>query len=287
MSDVLSRFGIGEDALIGEGGESRVYAVDHDRVLRVPRRPGGAGPSVIRDAREYQERRRDLLDDLAGKAETVSFDIPRVLEIVETEDVVATIESRLPGESLDRVLSHATDRRALLRAYLLASLEIRRLTPAGDWFGDVLAEGPIRTRSFPEYALARAHDSLRRAGPPFDELNALELCEGLPDAPPALVHLDLVPANVLIEKGRVSGVLDFSAMSMIGDRRIEPISAALYLDPEITPGATDEDRSFAMTWLESNELLPLVDPVRRWLAAVWSASRADPRMDAWCRRLLL
>jgi len=270
--------GLVDENRLGSGGESDVFALGGDRVVRVLR--GGGIDGV--------NRRRSLLDKLGTRAGEVSFAIPQVLEVIEEDGELATIEARLPGEPLDVVLARRDiDRRGLLRAYLGASKEIVRLTPENELYGDLARDESIRTHTFIEYAIARAHQNLRVAGPEFEAISALEIASALAEAPPALVHVDFFPGNVLVEDGRISAVLDFGETSLIGDRRIDAIAAALYLDPEITPAATDADRDFARTWVEANELLPLFEPVRRWLAAFWSAARDDASLRAWCARILL
>ncbi len=276
---LLSTFDVSDADLIGGGSEADVYALDDDRVLRVMK-PGASVDAMT--------RRRELLDELKPKAEDISFRIPEVIDLVERDDELATVEARLPGEPLEQVLARdAGDRRDTVRAYLLASKEIARLTPEVDFYGDLMREENMRTHSFKEYAIARAHASLRVAGTDYDGISALEIADQLLEAPAALLHLDYCPANVLMENGSVSAVVDFSTAAIIGDRRIEPIAAALYLDPEITPSARDDDRELATVWLESNDLQSLHKPVQRWLAAYWAFAQNDERLNRWCRRILL
>lgn len=279
MEDIHDYFGIDEAALLGEGGEAEVYALDDERVVRI-HRPGTPEGAI--------RRRKDLLDELGRRADRVRFRIPAVLELVVRDGRFASIEHRLPGKPMLAVLGEAVaDRRQLLRSYMNAAREVAELTPPRDWYGDLVREEPIRTRSFLEYILARAHDSLLAAGEEFANVRVLDIADAMIDAPRSLVHMDFFPGNVLVEGGAVAAVLDFSVVSIIGDRRIDPIAAAIYLEPEITPTATDEDRRFARTWLEANELLPLYDPVKRWLAAFWSPARDDESLHRWCRSVLL
>lgn len=280
MTDaILSRFDVSPDDLLGEGGEARVYALDADRVLRV-HREGTPEITVV--------RRRELLDELQLKAGSVNFDIPCVIDIEMCDDGIVTIEARLPGENmLDVLAGNVPDRKGLLRSYLTASKQISDLSPGREWYGDLVRDEAIHTQSFMEYALARAYDSLHRAGVAFAGVRVVEIGDAMIEAPKALVHMDICPGNVLIQNNRVSAVLDFGVSSIIGDRRIDPIAAVAYLDPEITPAATDEDRSYAMTWLQSHELHTMYEPVKRWLAAFWSVAGSDAELNAWCRRVLV
>jgi hypothetical protein len=72
-----------------------------------------------------------------------------------------------------------------------------------------------------------------------------------------------------------------------GDRRLDPLAAAAYLDLPITPAATDRDRGTAQEWLAEQGLGELYAPARRWLAVFSSAAMDDPPLDRWCRLVLL
>lgn len=279
MEDIHDYFGVDDAALLGEGGEAQIYALDDERVVRI-HRPGVPQGAI--------QRRVDLLAELGRRADRVRFRIPVVLEWVERDGRFASIEERLPGRSMLAVLGEEIgDRRHLLRSYLNAAKQVAELTPPRDWYGDLVREEPIRTKSFLEYILARAHDSLNAAGEEFASVKVLDIADAMVEAPRSLVHMDFFPGNVLVDGEDVAAVLDFSVVSIIGDRRLDPVAAAIYLDREITPTATDEDRRFARTWLEANELLPLYDPVRRWLAAFWSPAGDDEALHRWCRSVLL
>jgi hypothetical protein len=103
-----------------------------------------------------------------------------------------------------------------------------------------------------------------------------------------LVHLDAFAGNMLTVSGKVSAVIDIGMSSLVGDRRLDPVSVAVYLSsPEITPTAREEDLASAMAWLRGEGWEGLFDPVRRWLAAYWSEAVDDPSTLAWCRRVLL
>src|SRR5215831_14269119 len=69
---VLTTFALTPSALIGQGGEACVYALDGERVLRVHR--PGPNETIV-------ERRARLLEELAREASTLPFALPRVLEI--------------------------------------------------------------------------------------------------------------------------------------------------------------------------------------------------------------
>jgi aminoglycoside phosphotransferase (APT) family kinase protein len=104
----------------------------------------------------------------------------------------------------------------------------------------------------------------------------------------AFVHLDAFAGNMLTDGARITAVLDIGPSSAAGDRRLDPISAAVYLaSPEITPTATPADVDVAMSWLRNARLDDWFEPGRRWLAGYWSAAIDDPRVLEWCRAVLL
>jgi hypothetical protein len=65
------------------------------------------------------------------------------------------------------------------------------------------------------------------------------------------------------------------------------VAAAVYLTPAITPGATDQDREVARSWLTERDWGALFAPAERWLAARWSFARDDQRLHDFCRSVLL
>jgi hypothetical protein len=278
MESLLRKVGLEPVGELGEGDESVIYALDEQRVARVHR--DGTSEATVTG-------RRELLEELGAKRDLVSFDFPEVQDILEDDGRFVSIESRLHGEPMHSVLGgEVTDRKKLLRSYFNTAKEIGLLTPERPWYGDLLRDDFIHSHSFLEYAIARGHDNLFLADEDFRSVNAVNLADELIESQKSLVHMDFFPGNVLVEDEEVTAVLDFSVVSILGDRRLDLVSAAVYLDEPITPTATDEDRSFALTWLEANELHRLYDPVKRWLAAFWCCTE-DVRLHNWCRSVLL
>jgi Ser/Thr protein kinase RdoA (MazF antagonist) len=278
--EVLEALEIDPDSWLGRGGEANVYALDASRVARV-HHPGTAPRAVA--------SRASLLAELAKSTSAVPFRIPDVLETVEVHGCIVTIESRLPGRFLAELLREARGSRrlALIHSYMDSANRIGDLVLAGSWYGDLAGESPIRTHSFREYLRLRAEANLAAAGPAFRGVDAAALAAALPEPTrPSLVHNDLFPANVLAEGDAVTAVLDFGTISIQGDRRQDPVTAAIFLEPAFSPTAIDADRRAAAEWLEANELADLHEPVRRWLAAYWSAARSAPRLVDWSLSVL-
>jgi aminoglycoside phosphotransferase (APT) family kinase protein len=278
---VLRHFGVGPDALLGSGGEARVYAVGNDRVLRVLHR-GGRTQDLV--------GRRDLVDGLRHSA--ASFALPHVLEIGRMAGRVYAVERRLPGQSALEALRGAQGpaRRQLLESYLetAAALGDLRLQ-SRPTFGELLGPNPIATTTWSAYLVERAAANLGRSTPEFRAIDPHQVADGLPEpTEPAFVHLDAFAGNMLADGGSISAVLDVGHSSVAGDRRLDPLSAVVYLcAPEITPVVESADIDLAVAWLRNVGLEQWLIPARRWLAAYWSFAVDDAMVHSWCRRVLI
>jgi len=86
----------------------------------------------------------------------------------------------------------------------------------------------------------------------------------------------------------ITAVIDIGQTSVVGDRRLDPLTAAVYLCSEgITPEAGAADRATAMAWLADAGLDRWFEPARRWIAAYWASAVDDRALHDWCRRVLL
>jgi aminoglycoside phosphotransferase (APT) family kinase protein len=278
---VLAAFGVGDDEPLGWGGEAWVYALDDDRVLRVLT-PGGRAEDI--------GTRQRLVDGLG--VTRPPFALPEVLEVGEIGGRAFALERRLPGRSVLDALDSArgTQRRHLVESYLdtAAKLGDLHLEPR-DTFGDLLGDGPITTSTWRLYLAERAAANLSRSTGDLQSIDPGTLADDLPEpASPAFVHLDAFAGNMLTDGSRITAVIDFGYTSVAGDRRLDPLSAVVYLAaPEITPTATTADIDVAMGWLRAADLHQWYDPARRWLAAFWSFAVDDVNLLQWCRRVLL
>jgi len=278
---VLAALGIEAGARLGFGGEATVFALDDKRVVRV-HQPG--------TRRETVEARAALLEELGRSAREVPFLIPSVLSIDAVEDALVTTERRLPGRALHQVLaeSRGVARVSLIHAYLEAAAAVGDLLIERPWFGELLAPDPLRTATFADFLRERILPSLGAAGEAFAAVDGDEIAAALPEPDEGrVVHLDVFPGNMMSDGGVITAVLDFSVISLVGDRRLDPVLAAIYLAPEISPEASDEDRAVAREWLDARGLGKLYTPVERWAAAYWSGAVDDASLHRWCRSVLL
>lgn len=286
LARVLARFGLTNRDRLGAGGEAIVFALGTDRVLRVTH----AGT----DAEDLRER-YGLLAELSRTP--LPFALPVVLDAGETGGRHWAIEQRHPGQPLATALveSRGTARARLVEGYLTAGATLGDLAlDPRPWCGDLIGPDPVRADSPTAWLLARAASGLARSTPDLRAIDPAPIAAELADAlgpstqPPGFVHLDVTPHNVLTEYGRVTAVLDIGPSAAIGDRRLDPVTAAIHLcEPAVTPGVTDDDVAVARGWLRAAGLDDLYAPVRRWLGAFWAFATDDPAALAMCRTVLL
>jgi aminoglycoside phosphotransferase (APT) family kinase protein len=277
---LLARFGLDLGAEIGRGGEACVYALDGQRVLRVSHSPA---------PQRAQAQHRAFLMELGQSAGRVPFSIPEVLDQLEIDGQVVSIERRLPGRALVDVLGELSGpaRRQLIIKHLDAAACIGDLQIERPYFGDINHPAPIRTSTFAEYLKRRAEESLRVAADDLREVDAAELASGWPEPDSkALVHLDAFAGNMLSDGETITAVIDFGVVSVVGDRRLDPLLAAAYLVPPICRTARPEDQVVCGEWQEAHGLAALYRPARRWAAAYWSFARDDAALAGWCQAAL-
>ena len=278
---VLTPFGVRADALLGHGGEAWVYALDDDRVIRVLH-DGGRADDV--------HRRQCLTDELARSSPV--FALPEVVEVGDVDGRVFAIERRLPGRSVMDELRHieGAARARLIETHLdaAAALGDLHLEPR-DGFGDLIVDDAIVASTWHAYLEQRATTNLARSMPELRAIDGIELANALPDTTAAdFVHLDAFAANMLTDGTRITAVLDIGPTSVVGDRRLDPLGAVVYLAaPDISPVATPADIDVAMGWLRAAGLHEWFEPAQAWLAAFWSFAVDDPTVMRWCRAVLL
>ena len=275
---VLAALGVAPAGLLGGGGEAWVYALGPDRVVRVLH---GEGPHDLGP-------RLRLVDELRRGGAPVP--LPEVLEQGEVGSRHYVIERRLPGRSVadELVALGRRDRDRLIEAHLdmAASLGDLRLDHR-PWFGDLIAPDPVRAPTWRRYLVERATRSLDAVAG-FEAVEPDELARGLPDCDDgAFVHLDAFAGNMLAVGPAITAVIDIGQTSLVGDRRLDPLTAAVYLcAPPITPQADEADRRTARAWLRDAGLDQWFEPARRWVAGYWAWAVDDRNLHRWCRSVL-
>lgn len=272
--DVLKTFGLGAADLIGEGGESRVYALGGDRVLRVPR-GAWTGGTVNR------RRLKAFLQRIAGR---LPFATPTILEI--GPEGAWTIERRLPGKPLSALLRSldGADRETALRNYSEGVAALGKIALPYVPYGHILAPDPVRAsdwRTFARQSLAGFRDRNRAAiaqavGDP-DALfaEAVKMIAALPERPEkVLVHGDYFPGNVLMDQQlAVSAVLDFGVFTVAGDRQLDRAVACHTL--ELLEECRPEDAGVVHAAMVER-YGAAIEPAFRFYRTYLAFSMADP-----------
>jgi hypothetical protein len=164
-------------------------------------------------------------------------------------------------------------------------------------YGQILGDAPIVADRWHDYLrlgldqfIASNGAAIASAIGDVDGLRAkaLALLGPVPRHPAkALVHGDYFPGNLLLdERLQVSGLVDFSVWTLVGDRAIDLIGAALFL--EMLDQATAEDVATARRLVlarHSPAILPLWRFYRAYcafaLARPTDAGGLYPKMVPW------
>ena len=293
---VLERFGIGERDRVGSGGESEVYGLGPDRVLRIYRGGHEAPADMIAQL-------RPLYAGWSGQR--IGLELPQILDAGEISGRWFSVDRRMSGGSLSTWLAGAETgaRREALLGYLDAAGRIQQLPSPVRGHARLL--GPGSPREF-DTLVALLTDQLLRILPAsqtrleadvpgiaatWDELQVwLTARQGVP----RLVHGDFCPPNTYVSvlpDGRpvISGVGDFSPHTLQADPMMDIAGAVMFLELEDYDGAAED-----AAWLSGQaqtrfgpdvaEALPMY---RRYFGFYFSNSFAfDPALYDWCRRQL-
>lgn len=284
MEDVLRAYGLTEANLLGEGWESRIYALGTDRILKIPHPDPGA-ETVVRAQQAF-----------ALSLPPLPFAVPRVREITHIGDTLITIEDRIPGRSLAEILPGLTgERRKLaLAAYLAVAEAMAGVRWEGE-YGDLLVPVPVRRPHWGEYLAARLKDFADDAVLAGDILDLGAIAGrltarllALPDPEKCVVHGDIWPPNVMMDDDlRVTGLIDFSFTTRVGDSLMDLAGAVYFL--QIANPHGPEDTSFLMELIEARHGIAVRD--RLALYAVWFAfsfafNHEMTVVYAWCLDLI-
>ncbi|HMN87974.1 MAG TPA: aminoglycoside phosphotransferase family protein [Bauldia sp.] len=269
---ILAGFGIAPDALIGEGGTSLVFALEGNRVIRILRRRGD--PAAL----------RQLAGFLAMIDGRVACPTPRI-ERVDPEGRFV-IEGRLAGRALLRVLPGLAGvrRERAFAAYARSAEAVATVTFPERAFGQILAAAPLTAPTWRGYlraALDRfaARNAAVIAASAGDVEGLVARARTLLDAVPEprarfLVHGDYFPGNVLVDDSlSVTGLVDFSDWTVVGDPALDIAGAALFLEmiDEATPGDVARVRDIVFS-----RHGPAIVPAARFYRAYAAFAVADP-----------
>lgn len=283
-----ARFDTSRLRLLGQGGESRVYELDEQRVLRVLKEDGDQSASL-----------RRLHELYALVSRPFPFALPRLIEMGTSNGQTYSIEQRIPGLSMRQVLPplREPDRTRLLGNYLSAAEQLKTVTLDGHSYGELLTPEPLTGDTWHGFLTASIdgviarHGEALRAVTGFDEQSRNRLLGQLahiPEQPPkALVHGDFFPSNVMVTDDlEISGVLDFSPMTLVGDAQVDVAGSLMWL--EVLPGyqaADSETIRRLITDRHGRDIEPALLFYRVFYSLYFVGTRhEDPGLYGWCMR---
>ncbi len=282
---ILDHFRTREADFLGAGGESRVYALDSERVLRVFS-PGTNSEKV--------EQLKKFYDCLNPKE--LDFEIPRMSETGTIDDILYSVEPRIPGTNLTTVLADLSgeERRLALKNYVKAAASVRQLSFDADYYGEILVDRPIQSPSWSSFLNLRASHTLQHSERYLnDDVPNLasilkrwgESLQELSLPRRDLVHGDFFPGNVMADDtGVVTGVIDFSPMTVVGDRRMDLAGVVIFL--EVTSAYRTEDTETVKKFVDEElgkDSKEFLDFYRLYYSLYFSGAREDdPNLYAWC-----
>jgi putative membrane protein len=293
---VLAQFGITGDQLLGSGGESRVFALNDECVLRLYRR-----------SHEAPQQTADQLRVLYGgwAAVDVGLEVPRIIDAGEIAGRFYSVDRRMSGRNFSGWLAEAPmqEHRAALSSYLDAALALQRLpTPVPGFARLVGDNAPQQFGSLLELltfqmsqSVARSRERLDRDLPQVAEVwHKLQADLAKRSCLPALVHGDLCPPNTYVSRAAdgsavVSGIGDFSPHTLSADPLMDVAAAVCFLELESYPSAVDDALWLGALAVErlGPDTAHWIDVYTRFYAFYYSSAYDfDARLYAWCLRQL-
>jgi putative membrane protein len=292
---LLAAFGTGRDQLLGSGGESEVFAIDHERVLRLYRNQHEA---PRRTATQLQA----LYQHWSGS--DIGLELPLIIEVGERNGRFFTVDRRFSGRNFSGWLQHAdiAQRRAALITFLDATERLQQLQSPMPGFARLIGDSaPQQFSTLVELLSSMmsgptqvSRDQLERDVPDVAEVwNQLHTALAQRSVAPAVVHGDVCPPNAYLSQGPqgpvVTGIADFSPHTVHADPLMDVAGALIFLELE-----SYADASADAAWLEAaaverhgREIVRWIDVYRRFYGFYFSNAYAfDPTLYAWCVRQL-
>ena len=293
---LLSKFNITEAALLGVGGESRVYQLPEGKMLRLYKDQS--------QKRSYLELLSAFYKGIEGK---FSFQTPVIYEIQESDGVLFSIAKCIEGNDMSKVLPtlNPSDKKKLFQNYFDAMEEIHSVSfPESKPYGQILVENPITASTWPEFLRATIREraaesakSLHRDVPDFPEMveRLIEQVSMFQENPPKeLVHGDFFPHNILINDTLdIVGVIDMSSLTVVGDHMMDVVTSYIFLETAHSYKPEDSEILWPIIEKSYGPTLKKTADFYRAYAAVYFGDAASndaatyPALYPWCVEQLL
>ena len=264
-----------------------MYALDHDRVLRLYR-------SRHEAPRRTAAQLRALYQTWSGV--DIGLELPLILEMGERNGRFFTVDRRFSGRNFSGWLQHAdmAQRRPALISFLDAAERLQELPAPVPGFARLIGEGAPQQfstlvdllSSMLRGPLQSSQTQLERDLPAVAEVwNRLHSELAQRSVAPAIVHGDVCPPNAYLSQGPrgpvVTGIGDFSPHTVHADPLLDVAGALIFL--ELEPYA---DAAADAAWLEAvaverhgREIVHWIDVYRRFYGFYFSNAYAfDPKL---------
>jgi thiamine kinase-like enzyme len=234
-SKILEKYKVSESDLIGCGTEARVYSCHEGRVLK-----------VYNNISDFNKQKilKNFYETIDSRE--VSYELPRIYHIIEESGTIITIEKRIEGENMQKLLPQLNDEQInnLFKTYLAASLELQNVRTNTAFtncklFNDYYINSSEQKdwHSFLKQFLTYRQEGLKDYFSK-DVLNyniklekLLKILSSEYEGKYSLIHGDFYPGNLLInEDGRIIGLIDFGIMTMYGDYLFDIATAWAFFD---------------------------------------------------------
>ncbi|MCY3738393.1 MAG: aminoglycoside phosphotransferase family protein [Gemmatimonadaceae bacterium] len=284
VEGVLRREGLDDPIFLGAGEDAWAFALSDTEAIRI----------FPHASKYFVSELVHLYDRLQGHS--FSFQCPRIHEVRVHEEIVYTIETRLPGRPMEEYCREVDGeaRRRVLRNYLEALREVGEVEIVDRDFGGLSISAVWPTAgTWKEFLRRGLETSCMQIGSGLTKevpdsrriVSRLEVLieERMDWDRKSLVHGDAYPGNVLVdEDGEVATILDFGRYSLVGDPRLD-VAIAIELT-EMAGDSTPGDTEYLRGLIEED---PAAAAYRAWTAVVLaSVYRGDSRIVRKCIRTL-
>ena len=278
---ILDKFDLTEKDFLGSGGESWVYRLDNERILRIDK--GDA------QRHWYVEASKEFYDALPD----LDFALPTVYSVGEHDGSIYSVENKIEGNPLSERLPglKIAKKQEALANYLAAVEALKETTYPESPYGEILTKKPVTAPTWRGFLAtmvnnAVAKNDLRSDVPRLGEVTdiTLAMIARLSDPAKALVHGDYFPGNMLVNSDlEVTGVIYFSPMTVIGDPLMDVAGSLLFL--EVLDAHVPEDSEILHSIIV-RKYGPDIDNTirlyRLYYSFYFSGARDDTRLYRWC-----
>ncbi len=230
--EILRRLGIDSPTVIGTGVHSTVYRLDEERIVKI-----SSGTTV------QIESLAGLLADL--EAAKLPFQTPRILDHGKIESSLFIIEAVVSGSSLRSVFPglDRQQKESSIRGILEALRALHRI-PRPFTFGEqFLATGSLTALSWRDFVEKKCRSQFELYGhllasdvPHIEDIleRFIEELAVIDDSiRPSIVHGDLFFPNIMaLPDGTITGLIDFSDLTLFGDAMLDLVSLAIFARQE-------------------------------------------------------